>query len=59
MAKSRFRNLDRKVTINLENGKPPVRVAAGRSVSTDDEELKAALRKSGFKEQSSSEKEKE
>lgn len=54
MAKARFRNTNRNVSVYREGGKPVVRVGSGRSITTEDEELKAALRKSGFKESSDS-----
>lgn len=57
MAKQTFKNEGGKSTIKLAgDSEPAAIVPAGGTVTTDNEELKTALRKSGFKVASKKEK---
>ena len=51
---AKFKNNGGSVRLTFMNGKDPVRVKAGESVSTDDPEVETAFRKAGFKESASS-----
>jgi hypothetical protein len=55
MAKATFKNEGGKSSIFIAgDSEPAAQVGEGESVTTDDERLKTALRKSGFKEQKGS-----